>query len=134
MRYAITPQGIGKKPGARAIEDHFLPAPGETFSVPESAYSPAFVLAEDSLSLRAKTQGEIDAETAAVVAAGVEQAAVATLEADAKADAVFDTLKTATAAQISTFVNNQFSGFTAPQRATMKLLIHVAALVLRRLA
>lgn len=55
------------------------------------------------------------------------------LRADLKADAIFDALKTATPAQISTFVNNQFATFTAQQRATMKMLIQVAALVIRRL-
>lgn len=56
----------------------------------------------------------------------------AALAADAQADAVFAQLKSATPAQIATFVNTAFSTFTVQQRAVIKLLLEVAALVVRR--
>lgn len=130
MRYAITPKGIGRRPGARCIRDDTPLTASETFTV--TSFTPDLVLAEDGLSLREKTQEEIDAEAAAVVAVDVERDAQAVLAADAKADAIFDQLQTATAAQINSFVNAQFGAFTAPQRAVMKLLLQVAALTLRR--
>ena len=130
MRYAIHPRGIGRRPGARCVRDDTPLASGETFFV--TSFTPDLVLAEDSVSLRERTPEEIDDEAAAVVAVDAERAAQAALAADARQDAVFDQLKSATASQINNFVNNQFSGFTAPQRAVMKLLIQTAALTLRR--
>lgn len=132
MKYAITPQGIGKIPGARAIHDGEALSPGETFAVPEGAYNPKWVLAEDGVSLRPKSVGELDAESAAGVAETAAVDSRAALLADAKADPIFDALKTATAAQISAFINTHFAGFTAQQRAFLKLLAQVAALFLRR--
>ncbi|RPJ02848.1 MAG: hypothetical protein EHM39_00930 [Chloroflexi bacterium] len=71
-------------------------------------------------------------EQAVKDAADAEAAAQATLSAAAKADALFNTLKGATDAQINTYVNNQFPAFSAQQRATIKLLLMVAALTLRK--
>lgn len=76
---------------------------------------------------------ETPTEVAARQEAEQEAAGQETLRADLKMDAVFTALKTATPAQISTFVNNQFGAFTAQQRATMRMLIQVAALVIRRM-
>lgn len=132
MRYAITPRGIGKKPGARAVEDHFPPAPGETFRVAENAYNPSLVLSENEISLRPKTQEELTAEAAAAAAAVVEQDGQGVLLADVKADGVFQSLAAATPAQLNTFVQNQFATFTVPQRNVIRLLLTVAALVIRR--
>ena len=75
---------------------------------------------------------ETPEETAARQAQEAEVAGQEDLRANLKMDAVFDALKTATPAQISTFVNNQFPAFTVQQRAVMKMLIQVAALVVRR--
>lgn len=65
------------------------------------------------------------------VAVDAERAAQAALQADAKQDAVFDSLKTATAAQINTFVATRFPAFDAPQRAVVKLILQCCALFLR---
>lgn len=132
MRYAIKPRGIGKKPGARAIENAGALADGETFTVQEAGYSPALVLSEDGVSLRAKTPEELTAEAAAAAAAVVEQDGQTALALDARADAIFDQLKNATTAQISTFVNNRFVTLTAPERNVMKLVLQCCALFLRR--
>lgn len=69
---------------------------------------------------------------AAETAEAAEATAQATLTADSRADAIFAQLKGATPAQISAFVNTQFPAFTAPQRQVMKMLLQIAALVLRR--
>jgi len=130
MKYAITPKGIGKPPGARCIRDETPLAPGETFTV--LAFEPGQVLAEDGLSLRAKTEAELALEAAAAAAAVTERDGQVALAADGRADAIFTALATATPAQIATFVTNRFPGFTAPQQAVMKVLLQVAALVLRR--
>jgi len=71
-------------------------------------------------------------ELAAQAARAVENAAVTTLDTEARADAIFTTLKTATGAQIATFVSSQFPLFTAQQRAIVRMLLHIAALTLRR--
>lgn len=76
---------------------------------------------------------ETPEETAARQAQEQEQTGQTALRDNLKMDAVFDQLKTATPAQINTFVNNQFPAFTIQQRAVMKMLIQVAALVVRRL-
>lgn len=76
---------------------------------------------------------ETPGETAAREAQELEHTEQTVLRDNLKMDAVFDQLKTATPAQINTFVNNQFAAFTAQQRAVMKMLIQVAALVVRRL-
>lgn len=76
---------------------------------------------------------ETPQETADRQAHEVETAGQETLRTELKADAVFAALRTATPAQINTFVNNQFGAFTAQQKAVMKMLIQVAALVVRRL-
>lgn len=132
MRFAITPRGMGKQPGARAIEDDGNLASGETFSVSEGEYSPDFVLDDDGLGLRQKTPTELGLETAAAAAAIVEDGEQAALAADARIDAVFEQLKTASAADISAFVGARFGTFTAPQRQVFKLLLQVAAITLRR--
>ncbi len=76
---------------------------------------------------------ETPEETAARLAQEQEVTGQKGLQDNLKMDAIFDQLKTATPAQINTFVNNQFPAFTAQQRAVMKMLIQVAALVVRRL-
>jgi hypothetical protein len=55
-----------------------------------------------------------------------------TLESAAKADDIFGTLRNFTEAQIVTFVDNTFRTMPDPQRQVMKMLVHVAALVLRK--
>ena len=55
--YAITPRGVGKKVGARAIEDEWPLEPGETFK--SDAWAPNMVLAEDGQSLRPGTEAEL---------------------------------------------------------------------------
>ena len=75
---------------------------------------------------------EAPEEIAARQARETEHSGQEELRVGLKADAVFDTLKTATQAQINNFVNNQFPAFTVQQRAVMKMLIQVAALVVRR--
>lgn len=76
---------------------------------------------------------ETPEETTARESQELEHAEQESLRDNLKMDAVFDSLKRATPAQINTFVNNQFPAFTAQQRAVMKMLIQVAALVVRRL-
>ena len=61
-----------------------------------------------------------------------EQEANDTLALAAHTDAVFQALKTATAAQISTHVNNTFPLMLPAQRNVLKLLLVVAAAALRR--
>jgi hypothetical protein len=65
-------------------------------------------------------------------AEAAERDAQATLAAEARADQLAATLATATGAQIAAFVANTFPGMTAQQRAVLKLLLHLAALSLRR--
>ena len=73
-------------------------------------------------------------DLAATTTAGLaERTAQKALATDLKADSVFDTLRTATPAQISTFVNNNFGAFNATQKAVMKMLIQVAALSIRKM-
>lgn len=73
-------------------------------------------------------------DLAAAVTAGLaERTAQKALATDLKADSVFDALRTATPAQISTFVNNNFGAFNATQKAVMKMLIQVAALSIRKM-
>lgn len=83
---------------------------------------------------RAAAQGVVDAFDAAAVEAeeAAKVAAIDALALSAHADAVFQALKTATAAQISTHVNNTFPTFTVAQRNVLKLLLVVAAAVLRK--
>lgn len=52
--WAITPKGIGKEVGARAIKEGWTLAPGETFTV--AAFTPGMVLAADGQSLDAAPQ------------------------------------------------------------------------------
>lgn len=54
--WAIRPEGVGKKVGARAIKPGWPLASGETFVVGE--YHPGLVLAEDEKSLRPPTPQE----------------------------------------------------------------------------
>lgn len=73
-------------------------------------------------------------DLAATTTAGLaERTAQKALATDLKADSVFDALRTATPAQISTFVNNNFGAFNATQKAVMKMLIQVAALSIRKM-
>ena len=73
------------------------------------------------------------ARVAAQAARAAELAAQKGLKADVKIDEVFDQLRSATPAQINTFVNNAFSGMTAQQRKVIKMLVQVAAITVRGL-
>lgn len=53
MKYAVTPNGAGRRVGARAINDTESLAPGETFTLPEDTLFDGKVLASDGISLRA---------------------------------------------------------------------------------
>lgn len=93
MKYAITPQGTGQKPAARATDDTGALLPGESFAVPEGGYDPSLVLAEDGASLRAQTPEDLAGEEARARIAQLKAAAEVAvrdklLEAEAlKADA-----------------------------------------------
>jgi len=56
--YAITPNGIGKKVGARAIRPEWSLMEGETFTV--ESFNEDDVLAEGERSLRAGTRDELN--------------------------------------------------------------------------
>jgi len=56
--YAIKPNGIGRKVGARAIRPEWTLKEGETFTV--ESYNPDDVLAEDEISLREGTRDELN--------------------------------------------------------------------------
>lgn len=71
--------------------------------------------------VRAMTQPEADA-AAAQAAAIAERNARGQLVLEARATAMFAALEGASLAQINTWVDNNFSGFTAQQRAFLKLL------------
>lgn len=59
MTFAVTPKGIGKAPGFRAIRDGEPLGPSETFTV--DTFDPdVYVLAEDSVSLRVGTPNELN--------------------------------------------------------------------------
>lgn len=90
--------------------------------------------AEATAPQRAAAQAVVDAfDVAAVEAAEqAEQDALDALDAGASADAAFQAIKTMTGADLATFIDTTFPGMTPPQRRVMKLLLHVAALVLRR--
>lgn len=60
-----------------------------------------------------------------------DAAARSALLEDAKVDAVFTTLKSATSAQIATYIDNQFGAMTVQQRAVLKMLCKAVALLLR---
>lgn len=83
---------------------------------------------------RTAAQGVINAFDAAAIdlAEVTEATARDALGADVRADAVFTALQAATPADIAALVTNRFPAFTAPQRAVIKLLLQVAALVLRK--
>jgi hypothetical protein len=76
---------------------------------------------------------ETPAETAARAVRENDAAAQETLRADLKNDAVLAQLKNASPAQINTFINNQFPAFTVQQRAVIRMLVQVAATVVKRL-
>src|SRR5580765_7458810 len=64
--------------------------------------------------------------------AATELSGQSSLSNTVKANAVFNTLRTATEAQISTYVDNNFSTFTAQQKMVIRTLLDVAALALRK--
>lgn len=87
------------------------------------------------------TQAERDAAAAVVASFDVaavesaeqaETAAVDALENDTRSDALFASLRNATAAEINAFINNAFPVMTVQQRAVLKLLLRFTALRLRR--
>lgn len=60
MFYAITPRGIGKRPGCRAISNEDSKRfEGETFVIEADDLPPDLVLADDRISLRAATESEL---------------------------------------------------------------------------
>lgn len=83
---------------------------------------------------RTAAQAVVDTFDVAAVEAveAAEAAALETLSTEARADAVFAQLATATGAEISAFVLGAFPLMSVQQRAILKLMLHVAALTLRR--
>lgn len=82
------------------------------------------------------TQAEIDAAAARSAAEAsdpklIEYSARKQLLADAKATAMFTALENASLAQINTWVDNNFAGMNATQRAFLKLLAASAGMYLR---
>ena len=75
-----------------------------------------------------------DTPSASEVAEQAEREAVKQLQSATKADAMFKALEKADAAQIANWIDTQFAGMTAQQRALLKLLTQVAAMVLRERA
>lgn len=75
-----------------------------------------------------------DPPTQAELDAAAEREALRQLAIKTKATTMFDTLKTATLAQINTWVDNNFASLTAQQRALLKLLAAVAGMYLRERA
>ena len=72
-------------------------------------------------------------DVAAVEAAeAAEAAAINTLALATRGDAVFQSLRQATAAEISAHINTTFPTSTLAQRNVLKLLVMVAAAVLRK--
>lgn len=61
----------------------------------------------------------------------IERDSQSKLRADAKALAMFDTIKGATLAQINSWVDVNFNSMTSQQRSMLKLLAAVAGLYLR---
>lgn len=80
--------------------------------------------------VRAMTQQEADA-AAAQAAAITEAQDRNQLMLEAKATAMFAALESASLAQINTWVDNNFTGFTAQQRAFLKLLAAGVGVFLR---
>lgn len=74
---------------------------------------------------------DFDTPTPEEVAEQAEREAVKQLQSATKADAMFKALEKADAAQIANWIDTQFAGMTAQQRALLKLLTRVAAMVLR---
>ena len=62
--YAITPKGIGKKVGARAIKPEWELVEGETFKAED--FNADMVLAEDGISLRQGTELELNPPPTAI--------------------------------------------------------------------
>lgn len=110
MRFAITAHGIAKQVGWRMIEDNWSLAQGETFTVDDDGVGGAtmhnMVLGDDGVSIRRKTQAEMDAE---VQATTVEQARRAGIRAAPDLIDLRNRLRTATAAQIDTYVDNNIT-------------------------
>lgn len=102
MRFAITPHGIGREVGWRLIEPGWALAEREAFTV-EADDIAGMVLADDGVSIRRKTQAEIDADVQAVT---VEQARRAGIRAAPDLIDLRNRLRTATAAQIDTYIDN----------------------------
>lgn len=75
------------------------------------------------------TQEELDQQAADATEAAEQD----TLHQSVKNGAIFQALKRATPAQISTYISNNFSNLTPQQQAVINMLVEVAALVVRRL-
>lgn len=86
------------------------------------SFGPIAAVPQEQLDIAATVQARL-----------AEQQEQGTLASDLRADAVFTALKTATPAQINTFVNTAFGAMTAQQRAVLKMLVQAAALSIRRM-
>ncbi len=131
-KYAITPKGVGNRPGVRAIRDGWEPKETETFVLTE-APDPSQVLDESGIALRDKTPDEVALEEVDRITEQEEGHEQDEILRDTKGGPLFGGLKRATPPQINTFVDNQFDTFTPSQRNVLKLLLRVAILSLRRL-
>lgn len=131
IRYAITPKGVGRSPGIRAIKDTWDLRENETFSVLD--YMPGQVLAEDGVHLRDKTPEEKSLEVTVRTVRETEESEIAGIVSDTKAGPLFDALKRATPAQINTMIENQFDTFTPQQQNVLKFLLRIAMVTIRKL-
>jgi len=67
----------------------------------------------------------------AKIAREFERVAISAIHSDAALSAIYNTLKTASFAQIATWVDNNFGGMTVTQRAALTLIIANTAADLR---
>jgi len=72
-----------------------------------------------------------DAAEIVTDAKAAEKSAIAAIRDDAALSAIYNALKTASFAQIATWVDNNFSGMTVAQRAVLTLIIANTAADLR---
>ena len=120
MKTAITPRGIGNKVRARSIRSEWPLEPGETFTV--EFFHPELVLAEDEISLREKTQSEINAELA-------EETRKQEIDSTVSSDTVVQQLKAMSNVEFDTWWNANVT--TAAQ--AINVLKRLARIIIRRL-
>lgn len=87
-------------------------------TAPQIAAAQAIIAAFDGAAVEAAESAEIAAQKL--------------LASEARGDQIFTALSTATGAEINTFINTTFPLMTVQQRRVLKLLLHLAALILRR--